>query len=341
MTMAESWTWSQAHNDYYRCAYENGTLVYHWAKAQPEHALRSVEKPSEDLRLMAPSTSSANTIASKSKNPTVTLLAKDCLKSFEKMCEDLQSQNQETHDLILRVSNELDRFRLWMISFDIESGVLDEQPLSLATLQLLRSQLSSISKLLRQYSTSIKDHMNLEQHDHYITHIRHAISSILELSPVLEVAIDGIVTGNEDAIELDASVTAESIQLASSGEPSLIPSYQIERGKADTDSFVIDECVERDWVARFHNISNKTAGTASSVSSYSRSSQIASTALTSRTGSPDQGHAGSFREGLPLWAFRGTPDGTEVLDPEYRVQNAQFFKEGKVSKTKIYELSTD
>ena len=85
------------------------------------------------------------------ERPTVTSLAKGCSELFGKICEDLRNQRQENQELILRISNELDRFRLWMISFDVESGKLDERALlSLSTTELLRSQLRSITILLNQ-----------------------------------------------------------------------------------------------------------------------------------------------------------------------------------------------
>ena len=85
------------------------------------------------------------------KRPTVTSLAKGCLELFGKICKDFRKQQQENQELTLRISNELDRFRLWMISFDVESGKLDERALlSLSTSELLRSQLRSITTLLNQ-----------------------------------------------------------------------------------------------------------------------------------------------------------------------------------------------
>lgn len=92
-----------------------------------------------------------NSIPGNAEHPTVTSLAKSCSELFGKMCGDFRNQQQENQELILRFSNELDRFRLWMISFDVESGKLDERALlNLSTSQLLLSQLRSIARLLEQ-----------------------------------------------------------------------------------------------------------------------------------------------------------------------------------------------
>ncbi|OCL06885.1 hypothetical protein AOQ84DRAFT_68472 [Glonium stellatum] len=49
--MADAWTWSPAHNDYYLYTYENGTPVYHWAKQQQPQQLQqpALSEPSRSV----------------------------------------------------------------------------------------------------------------------------------------------------------------------------------------------------------------------------------------------------------------------------------------------------
>lgn len=110
-------------------------------------------------------------------------LSTDCGILLENVCDILENGLYSFQEFSARCSNEMDRLRLWMDCFEVQSGSLEV--LSHSTSKLVHSHLRSIIDLLDKYSSQLKKAVEplgealTIQHDHFVSHTCHTMSSLL------------------------------------------------------------------------------------------------------------------------------------------------------------------
>ncbi|KAF2815407.1 uncharacterized protein BDZ99DRAFT_195361 [Mytilinidion resinicola] len=206
MAEPNRWTWSAQHLDHYRVVWDpDGQPEYIWSKTHVGSQRRDESYDSavgtSPLRSgpgAVDTTSNASNINREQDGrasaypPLPTNSAEKsarCTASFKDISSSLRNAPEQGRTLKSYFSNENDRFQLWNSSFDVDAGGLDR--LSPEDSDLVDSILESLESYLTRYKALLDDDIHTAlQDEHFITHVRHTLRTLFELSPVLEYSRD-------------------------------------------------------------------------------------------------------------------------------------------------------